>query len=42
MGVERVTTPKSQSRWYDPARGLILIRGAVPGSAGGYVRITDA
>src|SRR5438552_17470374 len=42
MGVERVTTQNLKVAGTDPARGLILIRGAVPGSAGGYVRITDA
>jgi large subunit ribosomal protein L3 len=42
MGVERVTTQNLKIAGTDPARGLILIRGAVPGSAGGYVRITDA
>ena len=26
----------------DPSRGLILIRGAVPGSKGGWVLVTDA
>lgn len=42
MGVERVTTQNLKIAGIDLARGLILVRGAVPGSAGGYVRVTDA
>jgi large subunit ribosomal protein L3 len=42
MGVERVTTQNLKVVATDPAKGLIMIGGAVPGSAGGYVRITDA
>jgi len=26
----------------DPAEGLILVRGAIPGAEGGWVRISDA
>jgi len=42
MGAERVTTQNLEVVATDPAEGLILIRGAVPGSKGGYVLISDA
>ena len=42
MGAERVTTQNLTIVSTDDARGLILVRGAVPGSRGGYVRILDA
>jgi large subunit ribosomal protein L3 len=42
LGVERVTTQNLKIVATDVARGLVMIQGAVPGSAGGYVRITDA
>ena len=42
MGDERVTTQNLQVVSTDAARGLILIRGAVPGSKGGWVLISDA
>ena len=42
LGVERVTTQNLKIVATDEARGLVMIQGAVPGSAGGYVRITDA
>lgn len=42
MGAERVTTQNLEIVATDPAEGLILIRGAVPGSKGGYVLISDA
>ena len=37
MGDARVTTQNLEIVATDPAEGLILIRGAVPGSKGGYV-----
>jgi large subunit ribosomal protein L3 len=42
MGAERVTTQNLVVVATDPAEGLILIRGAVPGSKGGYVLVSDA
>ena len=42
MGAERVTTQNLEIVSTDVAEGLILIRGAVPGSRGGYVLISDA
>jgi large subunit ribosomal protein L3 len=42
MGAERVTTQNLEVVATDPAEGLILIRGAVPGSKGGYVLVSDA
>lgn len=42
LGVERVTTQNLKIIATDIARGLVMVQGAVPGSAGGYVRITDA
>ena len=42
LGVERVTTQNLKIIATDVARGLVMVQGAVPGSAGGYVRVTDA
>ncbi|MDA0306080.1 MAG: 50S ribosomal protein L3 [Proteobacteria bacterium] len=42
MGNVRVTTQNLKIVSTDSERGLILVRGAVPGSKGGYVFITDA
>ncbi|PPR57404.1 MAG: 50S ribosomal protein L3 [Alphaproteobacteria bacterium MarineAlpha4_Bin2] len=42
MGHERVTTQNLEVVLTDADRGLILIRGAVPGSKGGWVLIRDA
>lgn len=42
MGGVRVTTQNLRVVDVDEERGLILIRGAVPGPKGGFVRITDA
>ncbi|MGH7212349.1 MAG: 50S ribosomal protein L3, partial [Acetobacteraceae bacterium] len=42
LGVERVTTLNLQVAAVDAERGLLMIRGAVPGSAGGYVLVRDA
>ena len=42
MGGVRVTTQNLQVVGVDEERGLILIRGSVPGAKGGFVRITDA
>ncbi|HYC05787.1 MAG TPA: 50S ribosomal protein L3 [Azospirillaceae bacterium] len=42
FGVERVTTQNLRVVSVDVERGLILVRGAVPGSEGGYVLVKDA
>jgi large subunit ribosomal protein L3 len=42
MGAERVTTQNVEIALTDADKGLIAIKGSVPGSDGGWVRITDA
>ncbi len=42
MGQDTVTTLNLTIYKVDVERGLILVKGAVPGSEGGYVRIRDA
>jgi large subunit ribosomal protein L3 len=42
MGAARVTTQNLQVVRTDAARGLIMIKGAVPGSKGGWVTVKDA
>ena len=42
MGSKRVTTQNLEVVGTDEERGLILIKGAVPGSKGGYVLVRDA
>ena len=42
MGSARVTTQNLQVVKTDPERGLIMVKGAVPGSKGGWVTIKDA
>jgi large subunit ribosomal protein L3 len=42
LGAERVTTQNLRVVATDPARGLIMLRGAVPGAEGGFVMIKDA
>ena len=42
MGVERVTTLNLVVAAVDAEKGLLMIRGAVPGSKGGYVLVRDA
>ncbi|MBY8978252.1 50S ribosomal protein L3 [Rhodobacteraceae bacterium NNCM2] len=42
MGAARVTTQNLQVVRTDAERGLIMIKGSVPGSKGGYVTIKDA
>ena len=42
LGAARVTTQNLRVVATDDARGLILVRGAVPGAKGGYVLIADA
>jgi large subunit ribosomal protein L3 len=41
-GVDRVTTQNLEIAKVDVARGLIMVRGAVPGSKGGWVMVRDA
>ncbi|GAC1561874.1 MAG: 50S ribosomal protein L3 [Beijerinckiaceae bacterium] len=42
MGVERVTTQNLRVVQTDVTRGLILVEGAVPGHAGGWIYVRDA
>lgn len=42
MGVVRVTTPNLEVVSSDVEKGLLFVKGAVPGVDGGYVMITDA
>src|SRR5260221_5743248 len=42
MGVERVTVQNLKVVATDVDQGLILIKGAIPGAPGGWVRVTDA
>jgi len=42
MGAERVTTLNLEVVSVDEERGLILVKGSVPGSKGGYVLVRDA
>jgi len=42
MGAARVTTQNLEVIKTDSARGLIMVKGAVPGSKGGWVTVKDA
>ena len=42
MGAVRVTTQNIEVVRVDADRGLVLVKGAVPGSAGGWVELRDA
>ena len=42
LGVERVTTQNLKVVRTDPERGLILVEGAVPGVAGGWIQVRDS
>jgi large subunit ribosomal protein L3 len=42
LGVERITTLNLEVAAVDAAKGLLMIRGAIPGAKGGYVRVRDA
>jgi len=42
MGVERVTTQNLRVVQTDVERGLVLVEGAVPGTAGGWIFLRDA
>jgi large subunit ribosomal protein L3 len=42
LGVERVTTQNLEVARVDAEKGLLFIKGAVPGAKGGFVRVSDA
>jgi large subunit ribosomal protein L3 len=42
MGSERITTLNLEVVGTDVPRGLVLVRGAVPGVKGGWVLVRDA
>jgi large subunit ribosomal protein L3 len=42
LGVERVTTLNLEVAAVDVEKGLLMVRGAVPGPKGGFVRVRDA
>jgi large subunit ribosomal protein L3 len=42
MGHRRVTVQNLEVFGVDPERGLILLKGGVPGPKGGWLRVTDA
>jgi large subunit ribosomal protein L3 len=42
LGAERVTVQSLEIVTADADRGVLMVKGAVPGSPGGWVRITDA
>jgi large subunit ribosomal protein L3 len=42
LGVERVTTLNLEVAAVDGARGLLMVKGAVPGAKGGFVFVRDA
>jgi large subunit ribosomal protein L3 len=42
LGVERITTQNLVIAGHDVEKGLLLIKGAVPGAAGDYVMVRDA
>ncbi len=42
MGAERVTVQNLAGVWADEDRGLVMVKGAVPGPKGGWVLIKDA
>jgi large subunit ribosomal protein L3 len=42
LGVDRITTQNLEVARVDAEKGLIFIKGAVPGAKGGFVMVTDA
>ena len=42
LGVDRITTLNLEVAAVDAEKGLVMIKGAVPGAAGGYVLVRDA
>ncbi len=42
MGAKQITVQNLQVVATDTERGLILVKGAVPGAKGGYIKLSDA
>ena len=42
LGQDRITTQNLQVALVDAAKGLLMIKGAIPGAKGGYVLVRDA
>jgi large subunit ribosomal protein L3 len=42
LGQERVTTLNLEIAAVDADKGLVMVKGAIPGAAGGFVRVRDA
>ncbi|WP_159998184.1 50S ribosomal protein L3 [Roseomonas sp. 18066] len=42
LGVERITTQNLEIAGFDLEKGLLMVKGAVPGAKGGYVLVRDA
>ncbi|MBO1075947.1 50S ribosomal protein L3 [Roseomonas marmotae] len=42
LGVERITTQNLEVAGFDLDKGLLMVKGAVPGAKGGYVLVRDA
>ena len=42
LGVERITTQNLEVAGVDAEKGLLLVKGAIPGAAGGWVLVQDA
>jgi large subunit ribosomal protein L3 len=42
LGQERITTLNLEVAAVDAERGLLMVKGAIPGSAGGYILVRDA
>ena len=42
MGQDRITTLNLEIAAVDAEKGLVMVRGAIPGSAGGFVLVRDA
>jgi large subunit ribosomal protein L3 len=42
LGQERVTTLNLEVAAVDAEQGLLMVKGAIPGAAGGFVRVRDA
>jgi large subunit ribosomal protein L3 len=42
LGVERVTTLNLEVAGVDAEKGLLMVKGAIPGAKGGYVLVRDA
>ncbi len=42
LGVDRITTQNLQIAAVDAERGLLMVRGAVPGAKGAWVMVRDA